>query len=315
MKIIALLPFKNEAWSLPSYLSTVTKVADEIIALNDSSTDEGPQLLRNAGATVIDFASTSEKVVDMSARRQTLLEAGRKAGGTHFIWLDADETFSADFVSHARDTITLLAPGQKLTMRWVNTWKNPTQYLDDKKSPFGYIWKDFVVCDTLDASFSTQFLSEARTPGPYGTPLVLAEEKGVVIHWQFARWNVTQYKQARYRCHELLEGSRSARRINHTYSITLDNTNLTTKTLPELWVKDIVLPDTETETDDSNWYLIDIRDLFLKYGIEFFEPLQIWHIEELHQLFLNKTGREPKVEIFPKWLIYLNKIKNKILHA
>ncbi len=313
MKIIALLPFKNEAWSLPSYLSTVTKVADEIIALNDSSTDAGPQLLRESGVTVLDFASNAEKVVDMSARRQTLLDAGRKAGGTHFIWLDADETFSADFISHARDTIALLTPGQKLTMRWVNAWKDTTHYLDDKKSPFGYIWKDFVVCDTPDASFSNQFLSEARTEGQHDTPLVLAEEKGVVLHWQFARWDVTEYKQARYRCHELIEGTRSARRINNTYSITLDSTSLSTKVLPELWVHTITLPD--TETNDVNWYVVDIQKLFQTYSIEFFEPLQIWHIKDLHQLFLKKTGREPKVAMFPKWLIYLNKIKNKILHA
>ncbi len=312
MKIIALLPFKNEAWSLPSYISTVSKIADEIIALNDSSTDEGPQLLRDAGATVIDFDSSSETVVNMSTRRQKLLEVGRANGGTHFIWLDADETFSADFIPHARNTISLLKPGQKLTMRWVNVWKNTQEYLNDNKSPFGYLWKDFVVCDSPDTNFTNQFLSEARTPGTNKTPLMLPENDGVVLHWQFARWQITQYKQALYRCLELIEGSRSARRINHTYSITLEDKTLKTQPLPKMWTTNLQLP--LIKSADINWYQQELQKLFLKYGIELFEPLQIWHNLELQQLFIEKTGYKPKVAVFPKWLVYLNKIKNKLFY-
>lgn len=310
MKIIALVPVKNESWALPSYLSSVSKIADQIIALNDSSTDKSRDILIAAGVTVVDYDATGEDVVNMGKRRQQLLELGRKAGGTHFIWLDADETFSADFISHARDTIARLQPGQKLTMRWVNVWKDTTQYLNDTKSPFGYIWKDFAVCDSSTLSFSNQFLSEARTPGPYGAPLVLAEKDGVVLHWQFARWQVTQYKQALYRCLELIEGSRSARRINHTYSITLEDEGLTTLPLPSVWVEGILIP--SIQTSDTNWYKEEIQKLFTKHGIQFFEQLQIWHIPELHQQFVEKTGREPKVAIFPKWLIALNRLRHGI---
>ena len=39
MKIIALLPFKNEEWILPTFLSNVLPIVDEIISLDDSSTD------------------------------------------------------------------------------------------------------------------------------------------------------------------------------------------------------------------------------------------------------------------------------------
>ena len=39
MKIIALLPFKNEEWILPSYLHNTTKIVDEIISIDDGSID------------------------------------------------------------------------------------------------------------------------------------------------------------------------------------------------------------------------------------------------------------------------------------
>ena len=39
MKVIALLPFKNEEWCLPAYLHNTSVIADEIIAIDDGSTD------------------------------------------------------------------------------------------------------------------------------------------------------------------------------------------------------------------------------------------------------------------------------------
>lgn len=306
MRIIALLPVKNESWALPSYLSSITKIADQIIALNDSSTDLSRDILLSAGATVIDYDATGEQIVNMGKRRQRLLELGREAGGTHFIWLDADETFSTNFISNAREIISKLEPGQKISMRWVHAWKNTSDYLTDVKSPFGYIWKDFIVYDDGTSNFEAKFLSEARTPGPHSRMMRLPEGQGVVLHWQFSRWETTQYKQAIYRCTELVEGARNAFKINYTYRITLDNSNLQTQPMREIWLKDITIPDA---AENSKKFLDELKELFKIYGIQFFEPLNIWHIPELNYLFIKNTGRKPIVKVFPGWLIYLNNLK------
>ena len=52
MKIIALLPFKNEEWILPSYLHNTTKIVDEIISIDDGSIDNSDKILKDAGAKV-----------------------------------------------------------------------------------------------------------------------------------------------------------------------------------------------------------------------------------------------------------------------
>ncbi len=308
MKIVALLPVKNESWALPSYLSSVSKIADEIIALNDSSTDSSVLILNKAGASVFDYDSSKEELVNMGKRRQRLLELGRKAGGTHFVWLDADETFSSNFISQAKQTILSLKPGQKITMRWVHAWKNTTDYLTDTHSPFGYIWKDFIVCDDKTSNFEEKFLSEGRTPGTHTDILRLPEKQGVVIHWQFSRFEITQLKQALYRCTELIEGTRGVRKINHTYSITLPNEKLITCQLPKTWIENILAP--EIASEGKVFYLEQITELFTAKGITFFEGLQIWHIPELHSLFIKKTGREPHSKVFPAWLVALNKLRH-----
>src|SRR5690349_8963257 len=114
MKIIALLPVKNEAWVLPTYFSSVKKIADEIIALLDDSSDNSLEMLKKNSAIILS-AKKSDKT-DMSEKRKVLLEEGRKHGGTHFIWLDADETFSHDFISNGRERISKLKPGEKISM-------------------------------------------------------------------------------------------------------------------------------------------------------------------------------------------------------
>ena len=52
MKVISLLPFKNEEWVLPSYLYSIKRLSDEIIAIDDGSTDDSVQILEGAGAKV-----------------------------------------------------------------------------------------------------------------------------------------------------------------------------------------------------------------------------------------------------------------------
>lgn len=308
MKIIALLPVKNEAWVLPTYLSSVSRIAEEIIALDDSSIDSSVQILKEGGATVIRYDSNHERVVNMSARRQKLLDAGREAGGTHFIWLDADETFSEDFVAVARDKMTSLKAGEKMSLRWVNTWGNADRFINDKTSPFGYIWKDFIYCDDGKTNFEDKFLSESRTPGASTTPIAVEDTNGVVIHWQFARWITTQYKQAYYRCLELVEGSRNARRINNTYSITLNKERYSTTTLPEKWISSKERP---VITENTVFFLEQITKLFDTYGVEYFEALEIWHLPPLKELFTKKTDRVPVSKTLPKWLIRINKIRHE----
>lgn len=81
--------------------------------------------------------------------------------------------------------------------------------------------------------------------------------------------------------------------------------------MPQEWYEGLDLP-VGLESVQSNWHLNEIKNFFTKYGIGFFEDLQIWHIPELHQQFIDEKGREPNSKTYPRWLVFLNEIKNKI---
>ncbi|MEO5357096.1 MAG: hypothetical protein H7844_07350 [Nitrospirae bacterium YQR-1] len=294
MKIIALLPVKNEAWILPTYLSSIKPVVDEIIAIDDNSTDSSREMLLSAGAVVFD---NEEKVKTGWAEhsiRVKLLHYGRQRGGTHFICLDADEAFTGNFAAKIPYYLKMLNPGQKFLMQWLALWKFPFFYRDDT-SVWSNNFKDFMFCDDRKSEHDYAFLGVGRTVGkctPENT-IKISPSEGAVFHFQFVPWERFQIKQAWYRCSELIESPKEAVRINSVYAITKDDPNAKLTAVPPDWLDCLDIPENMNNLH-GGWYLDEIFNFFETYGIRFFEPLEIWHISELKNEFIKHTGREPK---------------------
>ena len=286
IKVIALLACRNEEKFIPSYLSSVTKIADQIIAIDDKSNDNTAKLLRDAGATVI--ASGTEEMPGWAEYdiRQKLLELGRAAGGTHFIVLDADETFTGNFVTIAKPLISKLTPGQRIQMRWLTMWKSVDHYKEDET-----VWtnnfKDFIFCDDGTSNYKKIWLHTPRTPGEYSSKensLVLNTKYGSVIHFSFSDWVGTQVKQSWCRCSELLKGFKNSDEINYHYAISMDHDSIV-EPLPESWKVGVVFPKISYQDDINNlWRFKQIEKWFKQYGPEHFSKLQIWYLPQIVEL-------------------------------
>jgi glycosyltransferase involved in cell wall biosynthesis len=298
VKVIALLPVRNEAYILGCYLSSVGKIADQIIAFDHGSTDESVELLRSAGADVeIGQPPSLSGGRDLARQRQRLLERGRAADGTHFILLDADEAFTAPFAAAGRGRLASMDPGEKLLLRWLALWKDRSVYRDDD-SVWSGAWKDFVFCDDGVSSYDAHDpFHETRTPDT-------TEEKrrevqlddGAVLHFQFAAWHRFEMKQAWYKCWERVVTEKSPLEINRTYRATLDEDALRTTPVPSSWYEGIAVPD-ELESMDAGWYGDEILDWFDRFGASHFEPLEIWHVDALRDAFSAREGRSPRMPV------------------
>ena len=306
MKIIGLIPFKNEEHLLPTYLSNVQPVCDDIIAIDDNSTDNSRQIMEDAGVIVKEYEDTEKLKGGFSAglMRQNLFNYARESNGTHFVCLDADETFTSNFVPIARDIMSQLNIGEKVTMQWLALWKSSTHYRNDY-TVWSNNFKDFIVCDDPSYEYdANRFLCEARTLGPNNdnTMRRLEVEHGAVLHYQFTFYNSFHLKQSWYRVGELVQRGQSAiRDINNKYSITLLENNVGMTKMPEEWIENIPLPD--IPNFDPEWnekyfikkdLLTDIYKHFDKYGAEYFEQLDIWHVPQLRNYFIKQTGRTPR---------------------
>ena len=296
-KIIALLPFKNEERFLKSYCSSINSVVDGVVAIDDNSTDNSVKILEKC-VNVPLFVSKAEKHTQWSVDkiRQKLLELGRKENGTHFVCLDADEAFTGNFLPKAKKIIYKLQPGQKLQMQWLAMWKSVNHYRDDS-SVWSNSFKDFVFCDSPTYNFGEAFLCEPRTPGPNNddTILKLNPKHGAVFHFQFSDFEMFQIKQAWYRCNEVIFG-KHPKDINQKYNITLDSKSRITS-CPTRWLVGITLPEIELKNNlQTSWHLMEIYQKFIKFGIEKFYSLDIWHINEINnlKLLINNETKDKK---------------------
>ena len=308
MKVIALLPFRNEEWCLPSYLHNTTKIVDEIIAIDDGSIDNSVKILEDAGAKVY----SSEKLIKFNSGwsegsiRAELLKLGREAGGTHFVCLDADETFTNPLVENFQELLPQLKPGEKMSLQWLALWKSYSSYRHDA-TVWSNNWKDFVVCDDQSLSYNhNQHMHVGRTPASVSDVnneswRRLENEHGAVMHFQFSAYNNFQLKQCWLRCSELIQEPYNSQGINIKYSITLLEQNVGLEEMPKSWYDKIVLPKVENfdpEWKDSSFVRADllpgIYKYFEDYGVEFFENLNIWHVPQLRNYFIKQTGRMPR---------------------
>lgn len=292
MKFIALIPFKNEERYLPACLSSIVNVVDEIICIDDGSTDRSREIAEGFGCKVYQ----NDKLQDVGWAehhiRQSLLSLGRKAGGTHFLCLDADEALTYQFGIVAKFLLPQINPGQNITMQWLSLWKSPDHYREDH-SVWSRNFKDFIFADDGVSQYEYRFMHVSRTPVT-NTAIALRPDLGAVLHYQFTDWDNFNIKQADYRCSELIKSPGSHLEINSKYAITFQNEDVFLMRLPETCYWHITLPDFQENYVD--WRYNRILGYFEEHGVEFFENLQIWHIESLKRVFFEKTGRNPGVK-------------------
>lgn len=285
VKTIALLSFRDEEPFLPYLLTSLAPVVDHVVALNDRSTDRGPDVLRAAGATVV----AAPVGATFGGRRQVLLDIGRQAGGTHFIVLDADEAFTAHFSAQGRSVVEGLAPGEALALPDRTLWKGTDRYRVGNEYDMA---QACIFCDDGESDYENTPIHESRLPGRIPEAARTMDDRdGSMAHFQFAAWNRAQAKQAWYRCKELLDGS-SALRVNARYLTTLDGPRVRCLPMDQSALAHLADLDAMRNAPLS-WHLDEVLGWFARYGPSRFEPLQIWHVAELWQAFELAEHRAP----------------------
>ena len=118
-------------------------------------------------------------------------------------------------------------------------------------------------------------------------------KKGAVLHYQFSNWEAFQLKQAWYRCSELIQNDgKKHDEINSKYKITLEESNylndfkniFKTSKIPSYLFDDVHQPDLEKIYNQSAWRLNQIQKWFDTFGKEYFQDLDIWHLDNIKKL-------------------------------
>lgn len=168
MRLIGLMPFRNEAWILELAIRQALKWCDGLVLFDHASTDDGIAIIRDLNHEFYDrlyLDLQPDPLWNEMAHRQTMLDTAMSWGATHIAIIDADEILTENLVPAIRDYAARLGDRQMLQLpgfnlrggwkyhangTWGNRWfstvfkVNPTaQWSGDKfhaREPAGVQW-------------------------------------------------------------------------------------------------------------------------------------------------------------------------------
>jgi len=289
IKVICLMPVKNEIDLLPITLPIISQYCDVIIISDQMSDDGSREIYKNfPKVKVIDNPREGHS----NQVRWDLLKAAREYQGNNLIIsLDADEYIPPKLFDKFLDEHDFKI-GDSFRFPWMQLWKsikyfNDTgvwyrnyqraAWVDDGKTNYG----DEVVINDHTSRVPFSFLNNCQRI-----------DNIPIIHLQWVSWQKTQLKQALYRCTELVKDPKNYISINSAYSHSLDCKTTRLSRVPTEWTEGLESLNL-VEKFQPTWHQQEIYKLFDKRGILFFEPLQIWHIAELENEFIKRVGRKP----------------------
>jgi glycosyltransferase involved in cell wall biosynthesis len=243
-KIIGLVQIRNEQEIIEQCLRALACYTDAIVVLDDASQDNTVPLIKALAQelhieTVIENQRSAWQHSTENANRQKLLEAGRAAGGTHFILIDADEMFSANCANNnwLRSIIVTLEPGTVFHLPCVNLWDGLEHYRDDQWcNPAQKRWvKPIAFCDDGVCSYANniswggpaKILHAARIPinlthantGKLRRVRTLNPNQ-FLLHFKYANLDTIAIKKNWYMCLEFIRAQEKQNNAEvHAYAI------------------------------------------------------------------------------------------------
>ena len=283
MRLIALMPVRNEAWILGLSLRVALRWCDGIVVLDHASTDGTAGILDAARAEFGDRVTVlheADPAWSEMAHRQRLLETGRAAGGTHFAIVDADEVLTGNLLQRVRATVELLTPGHYLTAGMPCMWRSLDAFRTD-----GRIWarrEDLALAfaDSLEIAWlSGGYDHHHRHPHGSKPQRRLPFGVGGVMHLQWASWRRLVAKHARYKMMERLKyPEKSVLEIDRMYSLALDERGLTVEQAPAEWWAPYEDLRQYVDLSAEPWHEGECKRLWIAHGAEAFRGLDLFGV-------------------------------------
>jgi len=317
VKVIALLPVKNEAWVIEHTLASLSGFCD-VILVNDQQSTDGTREIAARFPKAVWIESPESKVCEQA--RWQLWDVARDYDGTNLVWCtDADELVSPRLVRRFLDERRAeLAGGTVIDTLYCHFWNSPERYRTGLGGAYAPHLKPVAIVDDRRANYDRSRalpLHEERVPIAAGARRLKAEHVPV-MHLQWLLPNRSQMRQAWYRCREWMQGGRTAAAINEQYAHTLPERYVATAPVPHEWLDDVTLPGTAGDAQPS-WHEADILRWFDERGVAFFEPIEIWEVPRLRQEFRKRAGRSPRPDrsYLPPRIVRARKLGRRVLSA
>ena len=284
MKIVGMMLVRNESWIIGLALNVALEWCDEIVILDDSSTDNTPDIIseisRSSPGRV--YCSRADRADthrwDEMDLRQRLFDLAKLRSGTHYGIIDADEIPTGPIVPHLRTIVEECKPAQLLSVPMLSPYGNlHTRRIDGDFQPYAGISFVFGASPGLHwSSGKDGYQHHHRQPhgSEFEYPRFHANEGGI-MHLQFASIDRLRAKSAYYKAFETImyPGRMSANKLNLKYDWSLLTDRMQTDEIPSQWWEPHARFLPYLDMDKEAWQLESLRQIVDQHGIEKFQGI------------------------------------------
>lgn len=285
MRIIALLPVRNEAWIIERTLRVLSTFCDHIIVADQRSTDGTRQILKMFAPKVAVIDNTDS--FHSTRIRWRLLDAARSIDGNHLVLLfDADEIPTAN-ITHPEvlSYITSLKPGHAWELPWIQLWRSPVFWRNDDS-----IWSNrWIPCVFRDDRTVRYGPITAAIDHNLRIPVchtVMRTDLVLLLHYQWVLMERKRSKDAWYRALEVMAFGKQAREVNDYYRVTRDERQVRLSPIDPEWVagwQDMGIDLEHFEAEPLYWYDVEVLRWFREKGPAYFAALDLWDVDWEHK--------------------------------
>jgi hypothetical protein len=277
------MPTKNEDWIIKQTISSASEFVDNIIVSDQSSTDKTIEILE--AFKKVEIISNKRSDHSNIVRWELLEESRKKFGYKNLVLnLDADEFLPQYLFLRNKKKIVNQQLGTIFSSPWVQLWRSINQYRNDNS-----VWnpkknkKSYMFLDDGKVGYEKNFtINDHTSRVPTLNTKQTIELKMPLIHLQFANWERSQMKQVWYMCKELISGI-SSEEINQKYVHSMNEEGIKYSKSKSKWFVDKSnFENIQTQNPKSLWYFKEIELMFLKYGVQYFQELNIWENKHLN---------------------------------
>ena len=224
MKIVAIMPARNEDWVIGLSARALLYWVDELVILDHASNDGTGELLLDleAECSRVTVLRDSEPTWLEMAHRQRLLTEARAHGATHIVTVDADEVISWNVQPHMRDIIEDMPKGMVLQLPWITCrdsihQQHRTGLWSEQFASAGFVDDPILYWQQRNGYDFHQRAPMGRPEVPFKP---IKHAAGGILHLQYSSRRRLLAKQALYKMTEVIRwpGRDTLAEINARYN-------------------------------------------------------------------------------------------------